>query len=240
MSLEFNSFLIIFIIVVSLIVCIYPIIGYVEQKNKKPGISEDEKLKGYRETIILLWIPVFIILLLLPLSNIGINELGLRNIDLNNSSFKKWVVYPLVGLYLLYLLYNTYCIILLKFSKASRKQSTVNLPEVYKTFLPITKKEKKTWDFVAISAGISEEIIYRGYLFYAIGVLFPNLSIFIILLISSFVFGLGHIYQGYESIKPTILGLFFGLFYIVFDSIFPVILIHIIQDLVVRDLIDEE
>jgi len=35
--------------------------------------------------------------------------------------------------------------------------------------LPVTQKEKQKWRFVAFSAGITEELLYRGYLFLCLG-----------------------------------------------------------------------
>ena len=105
---------------------------------------------------------------------------------------------------------------------------------------PITKKEKQVWSMLSVSAGITEEIVYRGYLFYALPVIFPSLSLLHILLLSTAIFGMGHIYLGKEAIRATLLGLMFGVFYIVFDSVIPLIIVHIAQDLVMRDLLEEE
>ncbi len=242
MNLEINGFLIIFIFLIILLTIVYPISGYLQYKKLKKNTSKDknQKLKEYRDIILWSWVPLLIILLSMPLSGIGLNDLGIKSIDLNNSSLNKWIIFPAIGLYGIYLLYNIYSILVLKFNKKVRIGLAKKMPKDYKAFLPITKEEKRTWGFVAISAGITEEIVYRGYLFFSLSVLFPNLSIFIILLISTLIFGIGHIYQGRESIKPTLIGLFFGFFYIVFNSIIPIILLHIFQDLIVKYLIDKK
>jgi uncharacterized protein len=147
---------------------------------------------------------------------------------------------PFIALCLIYLFYNVYLIIILKINKKARLEASMKLPEYAKTLFPITRLEKKTWIFVALTAGITEEIVYRGFLFFAFALIFPSLSIFHVLLISTFIFGIGHIYQGKEVIKPAVLGLLFGFSYIIFDSIIPIIVLHSIQDLVVTNLIDEE
>uniref|UniRef100_UPI003569BED9 CPBP family intramembrane glutamic endopeptidase n=1 Tax=Muriicola sp. TaxID=2020856 RepID=UPI003569BED9 len=59
-------------------------------------------------------------------------------------------------------------------------------------------------------------------------------------LLSTLIFGVGHLYLGKEVLKSTFLGLLFGIYYIVFDSLYPVMLIHTVQDLVVRDILQEE
>lgn len=240
MSLEINSFLVVFFVLTITLSIIYPISGYIQQKKLKKSIANGgyDKAKWYRETILWSWAPLFLIFLLIPLSNMSLKDIGIKWINI--SKFNNWIVYSSVGFYVLYLLYNIYSIIVLKFNKESKAAAKASIPEDFKPFLPITKKEKKTWDLVAISAGTTEEVIYRGYLFFALGIVFPSISQFVILLVSSIIFGIGHIYQGKEAIKPTLIGLFFGIFYIVFNSIIPIIIIHVCQDLVVRDILDEE
>jgi len=73
------------------------------------------------------------------------------------------------------------------------------------------------------------------------GEIFPGLNIFIILGISALIFGIGHIYQGFgETLKPTLIGLIFGLFYISFGTIIPCIVLHTLQDLCALDMINEQ
>lgn len=106
--------------------------------------------------------------------------------------------------------------------------------------MPITREERRAWKLVAISAGITEEIVYRGYLFFIINYYFPIFPSLIVLLISSIIFGIGHIYQGKELLKPTVLGLLFGFYYLSIRSLVPIIIIHVLQDLIVAYIFNEE
>lgn len=242
MQLEINFFLIIFISLIILLTVYFPISGHFAIKKLKKGPADGgyNKSKLYRETIIWLWIPVFLILLLIPISGTDLNSIGIKWIDLDANSLNKWVVYPSIGLYILYLLYNIYLILVLKYNKESRVKASQGISDDYRLFFPITKNEKHLWSYVSFSAGIAEEIIYRGYFFYALAVLFQGLSLIQILFITTLLFGIGHIYQGTKVIKPTIIGLIYGIFYLVFDSVLPVIIIHVTQDLVIRDILDDE
>jgi len=241
MNFEISFFLVVFVVLLLYLAVIAPVTGYIEHKKLKQSLEDglNTKLSVYRHTILWSWIPVVVIILLIPFSELTLNDLGFRWIDLNASSLSYWVVIPTITLFFLYFLYNVYSIILLKTSQKARLESSKNLPEYVEALLPITSQEKRTWVYVASSAGITEEIVYRGYLFFALGFLFPALSIFQVLLISTLLFGLGHVYQGKEMIKPTLLGLFFGFSYILFDSLFPIIVLHIAQDLVVTDLLEK-
>ena len=240
---EFNFFLIIFILLIIILTILYPILGAKEiKKLKRRKIDGDtnEKVKFYRETIIWSWIPLLLIFLLIPISGVSLADIGVKWIKIDTSSLSKWIVFPVIGFYLLHLFQNIYYIIILKSNKERREKVAKDIPYEYMWFLPITIKEKRVWSYVSISAGITEEILYRGYFFFALAVLFPVLSIIHILIITTLIFGIGHIYLGKEVIKSTLLGLVFGVYYIIFASVVPVIIIHIAQDLVIRDMIKEE
>lgn len=242
MNFEFNFFLLVSVVLLLYLTAIVPVTGHFEHKKLKQSLADgrNKKLIMYRHTILWSWIPVMIIALLIPFSQLTFNDLGFSWIDLNTSELSYWIVIPGITLFFLYFIYNIYSILLLKNSRNARLEASKNLPEYVKALLPITSQEKKTWVGVAISAGITEEIVYRGYLFFALGLLFPSFSIYHILLISTLLFGLGHVYQGKELVKPTALGLLFGFYYILFDSIIPIIMLHVAQDLVVTYLIEEE
>ena len=240
MKLDF--FLISFIALTGYLAIFVPISGYYEIKKLKKSLElgAANKVKFFKEIILWSWLPIILIALLLLLTDMNLGDIGIKWIDISSSSLNTGIVYSLIGLSLLYFGYNIYLIILLRTNEKIRKKTAATVPKNAQVFLPITKQEKKVWRFVALSFGTTEEIVYRGYFFYALAFVFPELSIFYILLIVTLLFGLGHIYQGKEVIKPTILGLFFGIFYIVFDSILPLIILHIVGDLVATDILEEE
>ena len=96
--------------------------------------------------------------------------------------------------------------------------------------LPRTKNEKLWFILVAVSAGVCEELIFRGYglrLFESIG--FNGIPL---LIVTAIVFGLVHIYQGFLGVVSTaITGALFTLIYIQTGSLWWSILAHIIIDL---------
>ena len=242
MNLEFNIFTITFIILLIILTIIYPISGSKDVKKLKKSIADggtNKKVKFYHETIFLSWIPTLLIFLLIPISDVSLADIGLKWIQIDTSSLYKWVVIPVIGLYLFHLFQNIYSIIVFKTNKEKRSKVAKDIPYEFRWFLPITKKEKRAWSYVSISAGITEEIIYRGYFFFALEIIFPVLNLISILFITTLIFGIGHIYLGKEVIKPALLGLVFGIYYIAFASVIPIIIIHIAQDLVLRDILEE-
>lgn len=240
MNITFDFFFVFFIILMIYLAVVAPVTGYLGHKKLKRSVGIPNKINEYKHLILWSWLPVFFICLLLPLPDTSLSNLGFRWINLNKSSISNWVVIPFITLCLIYFFYNIYLIVILKIDIKVRAEASKKLPDDIKLFLPVTKQEKNKWVQVALSAGITEEVIYRGYMFFALAYFFPSISIVYILLISTVLFGVGHIYQGKEVIKPVILGLLFGFAYIVFDSIIPVMVLHATQDLVVTDLLTDE
>ena len=94
---------------------------------------------------------------------------------------------------------------------------------------PSTDTEMRTFSMVSVTAGICEEILYRGML---LGALAPVLGLWPAVALSSVVFGMGHMYQGMTGIvKTTLVGLFMALLTVFSGSLLVAIVLHSIIDL---------
>jgi membrane protease YdiL (CAAX protease family) len=106
-------------------------------------------------------------------------------------------------------------------------------------FLPHTRRELHQFFTLSATAGIVEEIVYRGYLIWLFGLYMP---LWAAALLSSLVFGLGHSYQGIDGgIRTGLLGLMLALLYLGSGSIWLPILAHalidILQGATIRELL---
>ena len=82
---------------------------------------------------------------------------------------------------------------------------------------------------VSVTAGVCEEILYRGLL---LAVLSPVVGTWPAVLLSSLIFGLGHAYQGASGIiKTTVIGLVMALLAVFSGSLFVPMLLHAVIDL---------
>ena len=97
--------------------------------------------------------------------------------------------------------------------------------------LPRSRRELIPYLALAITAGFCEEFLYRGFAMAAIGR--TGLPTWLVVLTSSALFGLAHLYQGRGGLIGTLLiGLFFGTARVVYGSLVPVILWHAAVDAV--------
>jgi len=102
---------------------------------------------------------------------------------------------------------------------------------ISRVMTPKSKKEKRWWLPLSLSAGICEEIIFRGAFVFLVASIFPNFSIFTVFAIMVVIFGLCHFYQGVKGlIITTLAGAFFTLIYIASGSLILVAAIHFITD----------
>ncbi len=100
--------------------------------------------------------------------------------------------------------------------------------------LPHTRAEFKTFAWVALTAGICEELLYRGYLIWYFSHALPWWGAG---LVTAVAFGFGHAYQGARGVVVTgLLGAFLAAVYFLTGSLYASMLIHFLMDLHSGDL----
>ena len=95
-------------------------------------------------------------------------------------------------------------------------------------FLPRNSEDLRAFFKLSFTAGCVEEILYRGFLLWYLGLVMP---LWAAVVASSVLFALGHSYQGVGGgIKTGLVGLAFGALYVLTGSIWLPILAHILLD----------
>jgi membrane protease YdiL (CAAX protease family) len=98
--------------------------------------------------------------------------------------------------------------------------------------LPETGKEKAVFVVLSFSAGLGEEVAYRGFLVPALTLVFG--SVLGAALLSSLVFGILHAYQGWLGVVRTaLLGMALAAAFIFTGTLWPSILAHAMLDVLV-------
>ena len=225
---------ILLLILVMLRFVVYPLIMTVRQR-KKPfdfsALTEREKSKLFNKSMAFIWGATLVLITLSMLSNISLYDIGFRGINLNGSIWFIVIVLTLCGLLSIGLICKT--IVDLVRLRRKKEQKTENRNEVILSLLPRSKKERIHYFFISLTAGICEEIIFRGLLFFLLQTIFPNMAIPFVLATTSVIFGIGHIYQGVlgGAVRATITGTIYGSLFLVTNSLLPVILLHFIFDI---------
>lgn len=94
--------------------------------------------------------------------------------------------------------------------------------------LPKSPVELRWFYAVALTAGICEEVLYRGFLIAYLGAVagpWPAVAA------AAFVFGFGHVYQGWRGmIATTLVGLLMGGLYLLTGSLLMPMVLHVLID----------
>jgi CAAX protease family protein len=98
--------------------------------------------------------------------------------------------------------------------------------------LPTTARERKWYAATVSTAGICEELLYRGFLIHYLLSTFPSLDWLLVAILSGIVYGLSRAYQGFKGISQTALtGFSFAIVFYLGGSLLPAIVIHALIDL---------
>jgi uncharacterized protein len=99
-------------------------------------------------------------------------------------------------------------------------------------FLPLTGAERIWWIFVSLTAGITEEILYRGFLIHYFFSAPFHAAVAVAVIVSSLIFGAGHLYQGVAGvISSAILGLIFSAIFLMTGTLLVPMVLHALIDL---------
>jgi membrane protease YdiL (CAAX protease family) len=105
--------------------------------------------------------------------------------------------------------------------------------EATKVIAPATPRERRLWLLVSLSAGVTEELVYRGLFVLHLNALVPSLRPGPLAVLAALAFGIAHRYQGpFGVVSSAILGLAFGIVAIVVGNVLVVVALHTLWDVV--------
>lgn len=187
----------------------------------RPGV----RVKHYTQTIFLLWAVALPILVLWATSDRNWADLGftLRGGGL------AWIGWALAALMAAFFLFQ-FSMVARSASARAQLQDVFSKSPTMANFMPQTEEEKHLFHLLGTTAGITEEIIFRGYLIWAFSLFVP---LWAAALASLFVFTLLHLYQGARQLPGVFaMGALVTLVFVLSGSIWPAIAIHVFVDVI--------
>jgi len=212
------------LIAIFLIVAV-PVWDHFETKRLKTNSDPRVKIQSYQKTVVWLWTGSVAACVVLGLHTVlTIHRPADEASWLPGSGF----VIGFIGAALIALFLPVF---LMMRSETTRARIAKSL-EKLNFILPKTAEERRWFVLVAITAGVCEEILYRGFLIHYFRELPVSIGLIGALILSSCVFGFAHLYQGVVGIvQTTILGAIFGLIFIVTGSLLLPMVLHALIDL---------
>lgn len=192
----------------------------------------------YAELLAELWIPAGAVLFGAVASGLPPRAIGLGGLRLEEELLPRWLSLVVVALALALIVYSGFDLV--RLGRSSSYRASVNrrlrsgdAPSSVRAIMPATRAERVLYAAVALSAGITEEILYRGFLVFVLAAGLPALGIWGSVLVSSALFALGHLYQGPSGMLRTlVIGLVMGLVYLASETLVLGMLIHVLIDAV--------
>ncbi len=149
---------------------------------------------------------------------------------------------------LLFLVITTVAILILPLAYRGKTQALV---KAFLNFspgvLPVNRNERLLFATLAISSGVSEELVYRGFVWYYLQLIFPFLPVWSLVIISAFLFTAGHYFQSragtgrrykwwgaiftLRNLGNLAMGLIYGAMVAFCGSLLPSIILHVFYDL---------
>ena len=201
-----------------------PIQGALESRYYKGQAEAGQPLsrvRFYQQTAVVEWL--FLVLLLAAWLDFGRPLAGLGFVLSTGPGF--WAGAAVCIAMIVYLVYAWRNAVTA--GRAARNRYAKSFGDLVH-FMPQTKRELNNFYVVSFTAGIVEEIIYRGFVIWYFGQYMP---VWGAVVVSSVAFGLGHSYQGPSGVvRISLIGLAFGTLYVVTGSIWLPIIAHILLD----------
>jgi len=212
------------IIVLTLLV-VFPIWGtrQMRQLNQRP--TSQARIRVYAETIGVDWILLAVLFLIVPTSGLLFTPTATNIAILGIDSS---VIYGfIVGVAISLVVFTA-----LAWFVESIRSYVQQMMKGVESILPQNSRERWTFAAVAVTAGICEEVIFRGFLLHYLHVQPFTLNIGVSVLLAALIFGLAHLYQGLQGIIiTTIMGIFFGLLFMATGNLLLPIILHAFIDL---------
>lgn len=211
-------------LIVLYLVAIAPLKSIWEQKRLKRLLSDgstDVRLRIYRMVMVSEWVFTLAILAIWFFGARSYSDLGL-GLELGGGT---WVgaVFAISAAGLLILQTK------LVLSDPEKVDCVRKAVRPLEHFMPHSQKEGSTFAALSVTAGICEELIYRGFLIAYLGAF---VGLWMAVLLSTLVFGLGHAYQGFKGVLKTGgVGLVMAGLYVLTGSLWVPMILHAVVDL---------
>jgi len=197
--------------------------GYTRLKKllARPSVDTKEKLALYAATIAFQWVLVGVVVWRSLVRGLTIEELGLGSAG--------WVGILASGLFGAIFIGALQWLNLRRIGKMEGEAPEL-LRKLANRLLPVNLVEYLPYSALAITAGVCEEFVYRGFAIAAFSR--AGLPLWSVVALSSLLFGLAHAYQGRGGIVSTgIFGILLALGRLGFGSLVPVMMWHAGLDL---------
>jgi uncharacterized protein len=198
-----------------------PAVGAWSARRQHRAADPGARRRRYRRTTILEWSLVAVaVAVVLAAPGLDLGDLGLRG--------PRGSAYTLVGA--LGLVVSL--VLLAGLRRRVDRGADVVAPAEVGALLPRTAVERRAFAALALTAGLCEEVLYRGFLLAVAVAIAPGLGPWRLVLVSALAFAVAHTYQGVTGmVTAGVLGGGFAVLFLGSGSLLLPVLYHALIDL---------
>ncbi|HET7584971.1 MAG TPA: CPBP family intramembrane glutamic endopeptidase [Gemmatimonadaceae bacterium] len=212
-------------LLVVFLVLIFPLWDRRETRRLKADPTQHNRTRSYQKTIIWLWAATVLLLLTTPALILTTPPPSRLLAAMHARTMMAIVILAafVVGL--------VAPVILIRRNPKALASQRAQLARIA-FFLPHSRTERWWFAAVSISAGICEELIFRGFLIRYLDTVPLGLGLVGAVIVSALIFGLDHGYQGWTGMLTTSgLALFFTLLFFLAGRLWVPMIAHALLDL---------
>jgi membrane protease YdiL (CAAX protease family) len=202
-----------------------PIWDALETRALKTSTNPRRKVLSYRRILLVLWTAAIVAWIALRSSVFFIWP------AVSQTALPGMGVSFVWGLVVAFVVGSLLQVVVIRFNEKAREK-VLRAFKRLAFILPITPEERAWFALVSVTAGICEEVLYRGFLIRYLSNGPWHAGLWIALAIASISFGLGHGYQGLSGIIGTaLLGAVMAVIFLSTGSLWLPMALHAIIDL---------
>lgn len=217
-----------------LLIVVWPVWDHIEMKRLKQSTASSAKVDSYRRIIVVEWLATAVAVAAVAPTNLAIiRGAALPGLTTGLSKISPAFAAGLV----IGLVIGMLALLLLRMRRSRSQQPS---PQSWGRdalkriafFLPVSSRERLWFALACVTAGICEEILYRGFLIGYLHSLPWGLTLQAALILSSVVFGVLHNSQGILGVFSIgVIGFLFGLLFFYTGNLIVPIVLHTLIDL---------
>jgi membrane protease YdiL (CAAX protease family) len=202
----------------------FPLLDVLETRALKTSANPRRKILSYQRIVLVLWTATIIAWIALRSTVFFVWPAVQQSVFQKIHGFFVWgfvIAWVSVNLLRAYRRRNT-----------KLRDATVTALKRLDFFLPASREERIWFAVASVTAGVCEEVLYRGFLIRYFSDGAWHIPLAVALVVSSVAFGLAHGYQGLPGIiSTTIGGVLFSIIFFITGSLWLPMALHAFIDL---------
>lgn len=194
-----------------------------DRLNLLRGEAIDPRLAIYNRTMIMLWVLAGLCTLSWVLAGGTLADLGFRNPE----GWRAWVSWGLTASAVAYLVWTVFQVANSGKAREDVRKQIRSSGDV-DIMIPQSGAEHRRFQVISLTAGITEEIIFRGFLIGTLALAFP---VWVAAIVATAVFVLAHAYQGVTGMLRILpISIAMAVIFVIGGSLWPVMILHALAD----------